>query len=128
MLAGPGLKVETGPPRLAQRVGGGARHARQRLDSVQLAEIRLRQDGHYGFPEGIAVDGLCHSAREPCRELLEGHDPKPVPPVPGRLQPQLPHPEPTVGDDRPARHLFDSHVTCPGRGRFTAMTTPVARR
>ena len=45
MLAGPGLKVEAGPPRLAQRVGGGAHHARQRLDAVELAEIRLRQDG-----------------------------------------------------------------------------------
>ena len=85
MLSGPGLKVEARSPRLAQRVGGGARHARQRLDPVQLAKTRLRQDGRNGYPEGVVVDGLCQSAREPRRELFEGHDLKPVPPVPGRL-------------------------------------------
>ena len=128
MLAGPGLKVEAGPPRLAQRVGGGAHHARQRLDPVQLAEIGLRHDGRDGFPEGSVADGLCQPAREPRRELLEGHDLEPVPPVPGRLQPQLPHPEPAVGDDRSSRRFPDIHVTRPGGGRLTAIVPPVVRR
>ena len=128
MLSGPGLKVEARSPRLAQRVGGGAHHARQRLDAVEFAEIRLRQDGNDGFPEGIVVDGLSQSPREARRELLEGHDPEPVPPVPGRLQPQLPHLQPAVGYDCTARRFLDIHVRFPGRGRFTAMAPPVARR
>ena len=94
----PGLKVEAGPQRLPQRVSAGAHHARQCLDTVEFAQIRLRQDGNDSFLKGIVVDGLCQSSREPCRELLESHDPEPVPPVPGGLQTQLPHPEPAVGD------------------------------
>ena len=128
MLTGPGLKVEAGPPRLAQRVGAGAHHARQRLDPVQLADIRLRQDGYDGFPEGIVVHRLRQSAREPCRELLEGHDLEPVLPVPGRIQPQLPHPEPAMGDDRTARRFLDIHVTCPGDRSIVTRAPPVARR
>ena len=87
MLARPGLKVETGPPSLAQGVGDSARHSGQRLDRVEFTQRRFRQDGSDGLLERIVVVGLHEAARESCREMLEGHDLKPVTPFPGRLQP-----------------------------------------
>ena len=106
MLGGAPLKIDASVPRLAQGVGGGVHHAGQRLDPVKLAQCCLWQDGGYGFPEGIVVNGLRQTACEPGRQLLEGHDLQPVPPPPCRLQPQLPHSEQAMGDDRVALYFW----------------------
>ena len=115
MLAGTRLKVHAGAPRLAQRVSGGAHHAGELLDPVELAQRRLRQHSRDGLPEHIVIDRLRQPAREPRRQLLEGHDLQPVPPPPRRLEPQFPHPEQAVGDYRVSNNCFCAHDASPGR-------------
>ena len=120
MLAGPRLEVDARPPRFAQRVGGSAHHAGQRLDAVELAQRRLRQDRLDGLPQGIIIDGLGQSARESYRQLLERHDLETVPTPPRRLEPQLAHPQPAVGNCRPTLQLLHLHFSahsfyCPYR-------------
>ena len=81
MFGGARLKVDAGAPSLAEGVGGGTHHAREPLDPVKLTERRLRQDSRDGLPQRIVIHGPCQAAREPRRQLLEGHDLQPVPPL-----------------------------------------------
>ena len=85
MLARAPLNVDAGPPRLTQRVGGRAHHAGQRLDPVEFAQSRLGQYRRDGLPQRIVIDRLRQTAREPRRQLLEGHDLQPVRPPPRSL-------------------------------------------
>ena len=55
MLRSPTLKVHTSPPRFAQGIGGGARHAGQTLNPVKLAQYRPWHDAHDGFLQRLFV-------------------------------------------------------------------------
>ena len=111
MRASPRLEVDARAPRFAQRVGGGAHHAGQRLDAVELAQRRRRQNGLDGLPQGIIIDGPGQSARESYRQLLERHDLETVPALPRRIEPQLAHPQAAVGHRRPTLQVLHLHFS-----------------
>ena len=114
VLARPSLEVNSRVPRCPQRVGGGAHHAGQSLDAVELAERRIRQNRLDSLPQCIIIDGSGQSAREPCRQLLERHDLQTVPALPRRIEPQLAYPQPTVGHCCPTLQVLHLHFS--GRG------------
>ncbi|MEK8121966.1 hypothetical protein WOB59_02270 [Methylocystis sp. IM4] len=64
-------KIEIRQPRLAQRLGGGARKAGKALDAVELTEVGGFGLGDRGL-QRIRVDGLQKSTGQSRGQMLDG--------------------------------------------------------
>ena len=98
-------KIDAGPPRLVEGVGGRTDHARQRLEAVELAERASRQGRLDGGAQGLVIDRARQAAGQAGRELLEGHDLQAVTALARRSEPKLSHRQPAMGDNGVPKRL-----------------------
>ena len=100
MLAGPSLKVESGPPRLTQGIGGGIYHAGQIFNPVKLAQYSRWQDTLDGFLQRFFAYRLSQATREPRSKTLEGQHLKAMSAFTGPSKSMLPYRHTTMRNYR----------------------------
>ena len=123
MSGGPHPKVETGPPDLAQGIGGGIYHAGKALDAVELAEFRVRQNGPDRVPKSVVINRPDQAAGQSRRQLLECHDLEAVPALACGGETGLTQRKPIMDDNCPTlcRWLHRDHpFRRPGMARCGA--------
>jgi len=84
---GRGREVDVGSPDLIKRADGGPYHAREGLDILKLAEIRLRKRLADSVPKAIWIDRRKKTAGKSRRHLGHGEDLNAVRARPGGVDP-----------------------------------------
>ena len=64
-------QIDASAPYLTDRVHCSGDHARERFETVQLAERKRGQCRLNGLAQGLIIDRTCETARESSRKLLE---------------------------------------------------------
>ena len=97
-LAARALQIDVSAPYLTDRVHCRSHHARERFETVELAQRKRGQCRLNGLAQGLIVDRARESARESSRKLLERENVQSVLALTRGGQAPLAHRMATVGN------------------------------